>query len=287
MIREARPGIELPQLKTNPILWGPLRDLCLEVLGLADSKAERPGPASPRLSDFTILVAEDTPINRAVISKQLEALGYPHTMVADGEEALAALDKAHFDLLLADCHMPNLDGFELTRRIRQSEQDGRHLPIIALSASALPEQTQACSNAGMDGFLAKPATLKDLDTTLAPYARAIRGGTTADLPDGLEEEAAHLLSFYKDPEQIRMTLRELLAFCATDMTELEQVIGTGNEARQRFLLHRIEGSLGVAGDAAPLNATASTQECVEFITERLTQISALLHKLKSDRAARP
>lgn len=283
---EARSDIAGPQLKTDPILWGQLRDLCLEVLGLAESKVEIPAPASPQGSDFTILVAEDTPINRAVISKQLEALGYPHTMVADGEEALVALSQSHFDLLLADCHMPNLDGFELTRRIRLAEEDGRHLPIIALSASALPEQAQACLTAGMDGFLAKPATLKDLDRTLAPYARSIRGGKPAKLPDGLDEQAAHLLSFYKDPVLIRTTLRELLTFCRTDMAELDQVIQDGNEARQRFLLHRIEGSLGVvgpvAGNAAPLNADASLQERVEFITERLIEIGELLHKLESD-----
>lgn len=96
------------------------------------------------------------------------------------------------------------------------------------------------------------------------------------------------MSFYKDPIQIRATLRELLAFCRTDMAELDQVIHDGNEARQRFLLHRIEGSLGVvgpvSGNAAPLNADASLQERVEFITQRLIEIGALLRKLESDLA---
>lgn len=274
-----------PQLKTDPVLWGPLRDLCLDVLGLTQIRRDTPEAASPCASDFTILVAEDTPINRAVISKQLEALGYPHAMVADGEEALAALGESHFDLLLADCHMPNVDGFELTRRIRQSEGQGRHLPIVALSASALPEQAHACLAAGMDGFLAKPATLKDLDAKLAPYAKLHSGRTTTVLPDGLDPEAAHLLSFYKDPVQLRATLSELLTFCRTDIVELSQVIEEGNEARQRFLLHRIEGSLGVIGpvaeDAAPFKIGASLQERMDFITERTAQVEALLRKLEA------
>lgn len=285
---ENRSDIAFHQLKTGPVLWGPLRGLCREILGLAESKEKTSAAEATHALNFTVLVAEDTPINRAVISKQLEALGFPHTMVEDGEEALAALANGHFDLLLADCHMPRMDGFELTRRIRESEKDGRHLPIIALSASALPEQAQACLNAGMDGFLAKPATLKDLDTTLAPYALSIRGDSTPTLPDGLDEQAAHLLSFYKDPEQICATLRGLLTFCHTDMTELEQVVQDGNEARQRFLLHRIEGSLGVvgpmAGNPEPLDTDAPLEERMEFITARLAQVAALLHKLESDMA---
>lgn len=278
---------DYPQLKTGPVLWGALRDVCMEVLGLAEIRGDTPEAPSPAVSDFSVLVAEDTPINQAVIAKQLEALGYAHAMVADGEEALAALAEGHFDLLLADCHMPNMDGFELTRRIRQSEGPEHHLPIIALSASALPEQAQACLDAGMDGFLAKPATLKDLDAKLAPYAKA-HDGRAAVLPDGLDAEAAHLLSFYKDPVQLRATLGELLTYCRKDIAELVQVIEEGNEARQRFLLHRIEGSLGVIGpvaeDAAPLKIGASLQERMDFIMERTAQVEALLGKLEAPTA---
>lgn len=286
---EIKSDLESPQLKIDPVLWGPLQALCMEVLGLAEIRGEAPEAALPTVSDFTILVAEDTPINRAVISRQLEALGYPHTMVADGAEALAALSENHFDLLLADCHMPKMDGFELTRHIRQSEGNGRHLPIIALSASALPEQTQACLNAGMDGFLAKPATLKDLEAKLAPYAKPVRGDKNLNLPDGLDAQAAHLMSFYKDPVQLQLALSELLTCCHADLAELNQVIQEGNEARQRFLLHRIEGSLGVVGpvaeDAAPFKIGANLQERMDFIAERIALVEGLLRKLESDTAA--
>jgi signal transduction histidine kinase/CheY-like chemotaxis protein/ABC-type amino acid transport substrate-binding protein len=285
---EPRSDIGHPQLRTSPVPWGALHDLCLELLGETKAAAKAVHTPSPQVHDFTILVAEDTPINRAVISKQLDALGYPHALVADGQEALAALDARHFDLLLADCHMPNMDGFELTRHIRDSESYGRHLPIIALSASALPEQAQACLRAGMDGFLAKPATLKDLQAELALYAKSADIRATPSLPAGLDEQAAHLLSFYKDPEKLREALEELLTYCRADMAELDQVTGKGDEARQRFLLHRIEGSLGVIGpvadDAAPLRVDASLQERLSFIAERVAQVDALLRRLELDMA---
>jgi len=289
---EIHAAMEIPVLRTGPILWGPLRDLCLATFGLAKNRKALSELGSRGASNFHILVAEDHPINQVLIRKQLDALGYSHVrMTADGEEALDALRDGHFDLLLADCHMPNMDGFELARRIRQSETAGRHLPIIALSASALPEQVQTCLDAGMDGFLAKPATLKDLDAKIAPYAKPSDGKTQSAAPDELEAQAAHLMNFYKDPAQLRAILGELLVFCRKDVAALRLAVESSDEAGQRFLLHRIEGSLGTIGPAmegaAPLNAGATVEQRMRFIAMRMAQLEALLQKLESETITHP
>ena len=115
-----------------------------------------------------ILVAEDNPTNRAVVTRQLAKLGYSHEVVADGREAFERWKGGGIDAILTDCHMPNWDGFELTRQVRTVEHGGStRTPIVALTANALAGEAERCLAAGMDDFVAKPATLADLDRALA------------------------------------------------------------------------------------------------------------------------
>jgi signal transduction histidine kinase/CheY-like chemotaxis protein len=111
-----------------------------------------------------ILVAEDNPTNQKVILRLLSRLGYTAECVADGEEALRALDQKAYGMLFADCHMPNLDGFGLVARVRGEELiTRRHIPIVALTADALSGTETRCLQAGMDDYLTKPVTLERLD----------------------------------------------------------------------------------------------------------------------------
>ena len=115
-----------------------------------------------------LLVAEDNPVNQMVVREQLEALGFVVDIVGDGAAALAALrDQPRFDAWLLDCHMPVMDGFEAVRRWRQLEKPAEHLPVIAVTASALRDQLDACIEAGMDDLLTKPYRLQDLAAVLA------------------------------------------------------------------------------------------------------------------------
>jgi PAS domain S-box-containing protein len=272
-------------LKIDPILWAPLRDLCLQELELTETASEPIASVSPGHPDIHVLVAEDHSINQALISRQLDALGYRHTVVGDGAEALAALAGTHYDLLLADCHMPKIDGFEMTRRIRQSESVEQHLPIVALSASALPEQIQACLDAGMDDFLAKPVTLRDLDAKIASLTRSTGDRPASTGMDEVAAQASHLISFYKDPVQLKAVLDELLSACRQDLGELQRLMPGDDEAAKRRLLHHIEGSLGVVGladiDSQPA-ADASLDERQAFIAERIGQLEILIRKLSAD-----
>jgi CheY-like chemotaxis protein len=112
-------------------------------------------------------VAEDNFTNREVILAQLKKLGYNGEAVINGAEAVEALRRGDYSLLLMDCAMPLMDGYEATRRIRQSMQ--MHIPIIALTASAMPPDRERCLSEGMDDYLAKPVELPRLAAVLARW----------------------------------------------------------------------------------------------------------------------
>ena len=143
------------------------------------------------LQGARILVAEDNEANRLVASIMLGKLGCVTTIVGNGSEALTALTTADFDVILMDCHMPVMDGFEATRMIRRTEGAANHHTIIAMTANALQGEKERCLAAGMDDFLSKPVVLDDLADKLREWVRrpqgAAAGRPIAEAPGG----AAH------------------------------------------------------------------------------------------------
>jgi len=179
--REAHPRLKcLPK----PIRPGPLREAisaagedCGATPPIADSMPSDRQTAA--LSTVRILVAEDNPVNQRVARMQLQKLGYRATIVANRQQALSAVQSQPFDVILMDCHMPELDGFETTRRIRVWEKsrhrNGERFPalhIIAMTANAMVGDRENCLAAGMDDYLSKPAKPADLLAALArsPFA---------------------------------------------------------------------------------------------------------------------
>lgn len=133
----------------------------------------RPAPEAPVASndDMLILVVDDHPINRRLLADQLAALGYRCKAVSSGADALSLLSKQHIDIVLSDVNMPDMDGYRLTRCIRQR---GLTLPVIGVTANALAQEQQRCLQSGMDGCLSKPVTLDMLNQTLAEYVARAR-----------------------------------------------------------------------------------------------------------------
>ena len=114
-----------------------------------------------------ILIVEDNAVNRMVLCRQLEKLGYTEvTMAENGQEALEILARARHPIVLMDCAMPVMNGLEATARIRQNEGSGQHTVIIAVTAKAMPDDREKCLACGMDGFLSKPIRLEKLAAAL-------------------------------------------------------------------------------------------------------------------------
>ena len=131
-----------------------------------DSDLHEPGK-------LTILLAEDVIMNQRVVQGMLKKHGHRVVIANNGKEALDLLEKERFDVILMDVQMPEMDGLQATETYRERERNtGTHLPIIALTASAMREDRERCLQAGMDGFLSKPITSQDLFRTLRMYMPA-------------------------------------------------------------------------------------------------------------------
>ena len=162
-----------------------------------------PGPASPKVMpvraarSLSVLVVEDNPVNQKLALHLLRARQHDVTLAAHGGEALTLLDRQAFDLVLMDLQMPVLDGFETTAAIRARERTtGRRLPIVALTAHAMPGDRQRCLDADMDGYLAKPIDparlFEEIDRLFAHRAAAPRHEPAA--PAGADETRAEDLA---------------------------------------------------------------------------------------------
>jgi CheY-like chemotaxis protein len=117
-----------------------------------------------------VLVAEDHPVNQQVLVHMLRRYGCKVDIAANGREAVYASAHMTYDCLFMDCQMPEMDGYEATAAIRQREvQTGQHVPIIALTASAMPSDRERCLAAGMDDYLSKPVTPQELVTMLQKW----------------------------------------------------------------------------------------------------------------------
>jgi CheY-like chemotaxis protein len=157
---------------TKPVKPSLLFDCIATVMGA--SKLERtvaPLPAvtehslikTNRRKRYRILVVEDNLVNQKIAARLLQKAGYPCEVAETGVQALAALEGGRFDLVLMDCQMPEMDGFEATRRLRERERDtGAHLPVVAMTANAMEGDRERCLAAGMDDYLSKPIQIRDL-----------------------------------------------------------------------------------------------------------------------------
>ncbi|HXY24931.1 MAG TPA: PAS domain S-box protein [Candidatus Acidoferrum sp.] len=161
----------------KPIRQSELREAIVRVLGAPQQTGAIPlitryslqGAMEARTS-LRILLAEDNLVNQRLTTRLLEKRGHHVVVAANGREALEALARETFDLVLMDMQMPEMDGFEATAAIRQKEKtDGRHLPIVALTAHAMKGDREKCLAAGMDGYLTKPLRPQELDEVLKPY----------------------------------------------------------------------------------------------------------------------
>jgi CheY-like chemotaxis protein len=120
---------------------------------------------------LAVLLAEDNRVNQKIAMRMLESLGVTATLAEDGFQVLKALEQGAFDLILMDCQMPGMDGFEATALIRKGERErGGRIPIIAMTANALEGDREVCLQAGMDDYVSKPVSRQNLWNALKRWS---------------------------------------------------------------------------------------------------------------------
>ena len=211
--------------------------------------------------DTLILVAEDHPVNKEVAILQLQQLGLRAHAVSNGQEALEAIARTPYTLVLMDCQMPELDGYEATRQIRKSEAGtGRHLPVIAMTAHAMQGDRELCLAAGMDDYISKPVSLERLQVMLQNWMPRMKSQPAlAASPDPLHPIDAHqgpvdltvieeLKAMQGDDHQFMSRLIETY-FAQTDqlLKNMRAAAVSGDSETLRQSAHKLKGGSAVLG----------------------------------------
>lgn len=235
--RLARSGLSacLPK----PVRQSKLFDTVIELF--APRKKNTPAPAAkpapklqPAKRNAKILVAEDNEVNQQVVSEILAAAGFGCQLVSNGRWAFDEVERHVYDLVLMDCQMPEMDGFETTRAIRRKETDqgeGKHLPIIALTANAVQGDRERCLAAGMDAYVTKPihpATLIGaIESLLAQLDPTNEAAATTDSAEPAEQatETEATTDELAAPGLPTIDLKPLRARCLNDDSFLQRVLG--------------------------------------------------------------
>jgi signal transduction histidine kinase/CheY-like chemotaxis protein/ABC-type amino acid transport substrate-binding protein/HPt (histidine-containing phosphotransfer) domain-containing protein len=208
-----------------------------------------------------ILVAEDNATNRDVIGRQLTLLGYTCEMAEDGELALAAWRSNDYAILLTDCNMPNMDGFELTKAMRQDEEGtNTHATIVAITANALQGEAERCLAEGMDDYMSKPIDIKELREKLnkwmpqakdinkqAPQKKLTKEEDTDNEPtskvgNGPIDESTLKDMFGDDPEMFKEILVDFIAPSKAIIKEIQSGFEQNSAEEIKQGAHKLKSS---------------------------------------------
>ena len=273
--RTARKGMVLPDMvvvETNPLKRSSFvrgvamaagrasPDVDMEDGAFTASKKKIPTVEEARAMGQLILVAEDNVTNQNVIRRQLNMLGYACEIADEGKQALDLWKSRNYAVLLTDCHMPEMDGYELTEAIREAEKDGdSRIPIIAITANALQGEGDRCLEIGMDDYLAKPLEMPKLKATLAKWMPATESVDEAEPPAPSAEEAKPAEDAADGP---------------IDPRALKDVFGDDEKTFREILQDFVEPSEAIVKDIEEA-----------YGNKKADDIGAAAHKLKSSSRA--
>jgi signal transduction histidine kinase/FixJ family two-component response regulator len=202
---------------------------------------EAPPPGRLRSRPLTILLAEDSPVNQTLAVRLLEKQGHAVVVAGNGREALDALERQPFDLVLMDVQMPEMDGLEATRLLRRREEGtGRHVRVVAMTALALRGDRERCLAAGMDGYVAKPIRAQEL---LDAIAAAVPAPPDSGPREAIDRGAA-LRQVGGDPALLQELAGLLLTEAARWAAELRRAVADRDAAGLAHAAHTLKGALG-------------------------------------------
>ena len=274
---------DIAQRISKPVTASKLYNAILNALGKAPARAIRPkGNISDQLEELKsllggkkILLAEDNEMNQEIVIEMLNTVGIDVCVANNGSEAVSIASTESLDGVLMDIHMPVMDGYEATARMRGHEKL-KSLPIIAMTASALKEDEEKCMAAGMDGFISKPVNMEKIFQTLLVYLRP-EAGIKTTIPDAdnlawigreppqkvLELEAIDIERAIKnlglDFETFRKTLIRFFEKNAHTVEQLQSAVRQSDWSRLAAIAHSLKGvSANIA--AEPVYQAASALE---------------------------
>ncbi|HEY9616203.1 MAG TPA: response regulator, partial [Microcoleaceae cyanobacterium] len=278
-------------------------------------------PATPAIalegksiSKLKILLVEDNIVNQKVTLNQLKNLGYLADVAANGQEALQMMAQITYDLVLMDCQMPVLDGYDTTQEIRRLEGDARHTIIIALTANAMKEDRRRCLDAGMDDYLSKPILKDKLASKLTYWSDILRSrpmhhesvspGKTSSAASSLDAlntqgvvelpiDWEHLHQICDDSAEFELEiLQTFVQDTDLHLTAIQQAISSQNFLALEQAAHHIKGASANVGlylmqaTASDLEQQARHQQ-IEGGSDRLSDLQRSLQQVRAFLANQP
>jgi two-component system sensor histidine kinase/response regulator len=288
----------------KPIRQSDLLEAILTALDLRSSGQTKPSlitrhslrEARHRLR---ILVAEDNVVNQEFILRLLEKRGHTATVAHNGREALDALEKHSYDLVLMDVRMPELDGFEATAQIRERERaTGQHIPIIAMTAHAMKGDRERCLAAGMDAYIAKPVHVHELLTAIESLMPESCGLEESG-PDGKPLDApldvqALLARLDGDTALLAEMVELFITDCPARLRAIREAIARGDSRSLESAAHALKGSVGnflakeaqqaawkleMLGQQADLS---HAEEACQALEAEVRRLNAILEKIAGE-----
>ncbi len=293
----------------KPVKQSELFDAIVGVLGIAPEPgatgtAPLAVPQPVRL--LQILLAEDSLPNQKLAVGLLTKWGHTVTVAGNGREAFAAWESRHFDLILMDVQMPELDGLQTTHLIREREgATGQHIPIVAMTAHAMAGDREQCLSAGMDAYVPKPIRVPELQAVLAglfeqpaespgaaPHVLPTAAG--AGPPGGRIDWTAALEAVQGDRDLLKTVIDAALGECPVVLGQLEDALGTRDAAIVRRSAHTIKGALrtfeavrvaDLAGRIEEAGRCGNLDGTVGLVTDLKLEMTAVLNELAGFSAA--
>ena len=277
----------------KPIRAQELRDAMLAVIGsktletTPPERVKRPDRAQDQKfqAGLRILLAEDNPANQYFALRLLQKRGHEVVLACNGREALDAIEKHHFDLVLMDVQMPEMDGFEATAAIREKERaTGTHLPIVAMTAHAMAGDREKCLAAGMDNYVSKPIRNKDLFEAIKAFYPAQESSGTEDggnnAEPGVLDKSGLLARIEGDEELLRTLVDTFLEISPESMDKIREAIAGGDPRTVERATHYLKGSLGTLSASNAFRTATDLEEVAR--SGNLTSAPEVYRTLEQD-----
>ncbi len=282
---------------SKPVWESRLRESLAKALGeeesgvpaAAESVAEQGGAIRSNRS-ARILVAEDNLTNQEVVLAILNKLGYRADLVTNGAEALRALRQADYDVVLMDCLMPEMDGYEASRRIREPGTGTRNpgIPIIALTADAMTEDRNKCIDAGMTDYLAKPVEPRQLAEVLSRWLAPPAASDEVSQPasnsfrrtEAVFNEEEFLTRLMGDKAFARKLIVGFLDDVPKQLRNLKEQIEQGDASRVKLQAHTLKGAAATVSAIALRDLSCEVHQAASL--GQLVRAAALLARLEEE-----